>query len=235
MQTKEYNSQLEALEEELRLMLPALLQEQAQDLIEEYLLGVTELADEATVVSLQYYEELKPRSLYVPEPYVDESLEPRLRRTVQYAVSEASPDAESILNGAGIRAIRDQSRSTLITNVQVEGGRWGRIPAADACGFCRLLGVRGPVYKSQNAAMASHNNCRCQVGVERPGMSYTRPKYMAGWNDEYEAAKSRVSERRQRQSLKNIVREWNKMIRHPEEFAKGLNPAELDIVNLDAA
>lgn len=192
--------------------------------MEEYLLGVTALADDATVVSLQYYEELKPKSLFIPEPFVDNSLEPRLVKTAQYALSEASPEASSVLEGAGTRAIRDQARSTLIANVKEEGGRWFRTPAADACGFCRMLGVRGPVYKSEHAAAASHNNCKCKVAVVRPGMSYMKPKYMAGWDDEYERAKSRVSERGQKHTMKNIVREWNKMLRHP-----------LDLPDLDVA
>lgn len=202
------------------------------DLVEEYLLEVTGLADEATELSLEYYAELKPSSLYVPEPFVDPSLEARLRNTADFALSDRSPETSSVLQGAGLRAIRDQGRSTLIANADAEKGRWFRAASADSCGFCRMLTIRGPVYRSEHAAAASHNGCNCKVAVVRPGMSYTRPKYMAGWNDEYERAKELTSARGEQHSLKNVVREWNRIIKAED---KGLDSPGLDKIMLHAA
>lgn len=181
------------------------------------------LADEATEWSMQYYEELLPSSDFIPDPFVDESLEPRLRANARFALQEA--DTEAFLEGSGIRAIHDQARSTLIHNVEREHGRWYRIPSSDACGFCRLLATRGPVYKSAHAAAASHDKCKCKVNVERPGMKSHKPSYMSGWDNEYKIARRQTIDAGEAPSLDNIVRAWNKNIRAAEADTQVQNVA----------
>jgi len=187
---------------------------------EEYPLAVTALADDARELSLQYYVDLAPSLSYVPLPFEDETLPDRLAASARSAVVSPT-DTQSLLEGSGIRAIYDTSRETLIRNVRKERGKWARVPAADACGFCRLLGTRGPVYSSKHAALASHDGCGCEARIARPGMRLERPKYMDGWNDDYERIRSRVERLGKPTSGKEgrnaIVSEWNK-----ELYAKGI-------------
>lgn len=166
---------------------------------------------------MQYYEELKPTSLYLPEPFIDPSLEARLTRSAYFATGE--PDTAAFLEGTASRAIFDQSRSTLISNVEREHGRWYRIPSSTACGFCRLLATRGPVYKSAHAAAASHDRCKCKVAVQRPGMSHTKPKYMDSWDDDYKRHRAEVIKEGLKPDLDNIVNAWNREIKAAERAA----------------
>lgn len=182
-------------------------------------MAVTTLADDATEWTLEFYDELAPGRPFVSTPFVDDTLSPRLEASARFALTQN--DSESFLERTGIRAIHDQSRSTLIENVTRERGKWYRIPAADACGFCRLLGTRGPVYRSAHAAAASHDKCKCRVAVQRPGMSHKAPDYMSGWNDDYKRHRNAVIAAGQTVSGKegrnNIVNSWNR-----ELFATGV-------------
>lgn len=179
-----------------------------------------ELRDDALASTLQYYIDLAPQLDYNPTPADDRTLPQRLATSARVAYL-AEVDTVSRLEGTGIRAINDGSRETLIRNVRKEKGKWARIPAYDACGFCRLLGTRGPVYSSKNAALASHDGCGCEARIARPGMRLERPKYMAGWNNDYQRVRGRVEAAggptTGREGRNAIVNEWNK-----ELYAKGI-------------
>lgn len=179
-----------------------------------------ELRDDAIAATIDYYIDLAPRLDYTPTPAEDKTLPQRLATSARVAVVK-SADTASLLEGTGIRAIHDGSRETLIRNVRRERGKWARIPSYDACGFCRLLGTRGPVYSSKHAALASHDGCGCEARIARPGMRLERPTYMAGWNDDYQRIRARVEAAGGPTSGKAgrnaIVSEWNK-----ELYAKGI-------------
>ena len=178
------------------------------------------LRDDAIASTLEYYVDLAPRLDYNPTPAEDKTLPQRLATSARVAVVQPA-DTASLLEGTGIRVIYDGSRETLIRNVRKERGKWARIPAYDACGFCRLLGTRGPVYSSKHAALASHDGCGCEARIARPGQRLERPKYMAGWNDDYERVRKRVEAAggptSGKQGRNAIVNEWNK-----ELFATGI-------------
>ena len=171
------------------------------------------LADDALQTSLEYYVDLAPARSYVPQPFSDDSLGDRLKASARFAVVRDIDTAAS-LAGTGSRAIRDTSRNALIRNIREERGRWARIPAPDACGFCRLLGTRGPVYHTKRNALASHDWCGCEARIARPGQELKRPAYMDGWNDDYERVRSRVQRAggplTGRAGRNAIVNEWNK-------------------------
>jgi hypothetical protein len=212
MQDKELQEALQALTVDLAALVGQMALDQPLDqVVAEYLASVTMLADEATEWSLQYYEELLPESNFVPEPFVDPTFEPRLSASARYAVSEEK--TATVLEGSGTRAIMDQSRSTLIHNAKREHGNWYRVASPDACGFCRLLATRGPVYHSAHAAAASHDRCKCRVAVERPGMTHKPPAYAHGWNRDYENLRAQVIRDKQKPTLDNIVNAWNRQIR----------------------
>lgn len=217
---EELENHLERLTTELALAIPSLVAGASLEQVAvEFPTLVTTLSDDALEFTLQFYEDLSPTSSYIPKAFPDESFEDRLAASARYAVVSPT-ETESVLEGTGIRALHDVSRNNLIKNVRQERGRWARIPAPDACGFCRLLGARGPVYRSEHAALASHDRCKCRARIARPGMTLERPDYMSGWNDDY---------LRHRQSVINaggpvtgkagrnaIVNSWNR-----ELFADG--------------
>lgn len=178
------------------------------------------LSDDATEASLEHYADLAPNLSYIPRPFPDPTLPDRLAASARSAVVSAT-DTEALLKGTGVRAIHDVSRETLIKNVRKERGKWARIPAYDACGFCRLLGTRGPVYSSKHAALASHDGCGCDAFIARPGQQLKRPKYMDGWNDEYKRIRGLVEAAGGPTSGKDgrnaIVNAWNRDL-----FAKGI-------------
>lgn len=173
------------------------------------------LATEATLLAAQYYDDLGSYldlDYFQAQPAVDDTLEDRLKASVRFALLEEA--TSSFLERTGIRAIHDSARNTLIENVDREQGKWLRIPGPNACGFCRMLGTRGPVYHSEHAACASHDGCKCEVHVQRPGMPViAQPDYMRPWHGEYEAARRQVRLEGKRTTMDNIVRQWNKDIR----------------------
>lgn len=174
---------------------------------------MTTLSDDALAVSLEYYEDLAPARTYVPRAFPDDTMSARLAASARWAVVKHDEPAP-LLEGTGVRAIRDTSRNTLIRNVREERGRWARVPAIDACGFCRLLGARGPVYRSEHAALASHDDCKCRARIARPGMTLERPEYMSGWNDDYKRHRESVIAAggtvTGKQGRNNIVNSWNR-------------------------
>lgn len=176
-------------------------------------MAVMDLVDEAVEATLEYYADLAPSLSYIPRPFPDHTVGERLAASARFAVVSPT-DTASLLEGTGIRTIHDSSRETLIRNVRREGGKWARIPAYDACGFCRVLGTRGPVYRSKAVALASHDGCGCEARVARPGQRLERPKYMAGWNDDYSRHQSRVvaagGPTSGRGAINAIANSWNK-------------------------
>ena len=187
------------------------------------------LADDATEFSKEFYRDLDPRSPFSPEGFSDPTLEPRVEANGRFAFSDSGPeDIAGQLERSATRAVGDQARSTLIHNTELEGGKWYRIPSATACGFCRLLASRGPVYKSAHAACASHDKCKCRVDVVRPGMTHTPPAYMRTWNDDYRKYRREVIDAGQKASLDNIVNAWNRGIR-AELRSLGVDDSHLDV------
>lgn len=174
------------------------------------------LHDDVVEASLDYYHDLAPRNRYVPKPFPDDTLPDRLASSARAAV--ASPtDTASRLVGTGVRTLHDVSRNTLIENVRREKGKWARVPAEDACGFCRILGTRGPVYRSKHAALASHDGCGCEARIQRPGTTLELPKYMAGWNDDYRRHVGAAKGKSGRDQINAIANSWNR-----ELFATGV-------------
>lgn len=180
---------------------------------EEFPMLVTSLNDDAIEITLEYYEDLAPSRRYMPRVFPDESIEDRLAASARWAMAKTQ-EPSLALEGTGVRAIHDSSRNTLIKNVRAEGGKWARIPSYDACGFCRLLGSRGPVYRSEHAALASHDRCKCKARVARPGMTLVRPEYMSSWDDDYRRHRSAVIAAggtvTGKQGRNNIVNSWNR-------------------------
>lgn len=108
-------------------------------------------------LSAQYYNEQPTLTAFLAQP-VDLIPVERLAVSGRWALLQRSP--VQALVGSAQRAVMDQSRTTMLENLAVEydvpvaevsvpGTRWARHASANACGFCRMLATRGPVYRSR--------------------------------------------------------------------------------------
>lgn len=225
---EELQRHLARLVEELTGLVPSLAERPRLQAVDDYRELVKMLTDDANHYTTEYYNDLSPRIPFVAQAYVDRTLESRLEAAARYALSDAVDNAASQLERTGVRAIHDASRSTLISNVEREGGKWLRIPSEHSCGWCRILGTRGPVYRSEHAACASHDKCKCRVAVERPGMTVLRPRYMRSWNNEYDKFRREVIALGQQPNLDNIANAWNRSIR-AELRTQGIDDSHLRV------
>ena len=105
----------------------------------------------------------------------------------------ASTDAPRVGGVVLERASLNAGRETMIANAERESGaRWYRHASANACGFCRLMAIRGAVYRSAaNAGEGRkfHDHCHCSIHVVRPGGKYTEMPSMPEWRKDYDAAR----------------------------------------------
>lgn len=137
----------------------------------------------------------KPQPLQAPD---------RLKANARWAVLQGDP-AEAF-RGSAERAVFDSARQTIVYNATKEpGATYARYASATACGFCRILATREPVYSTAYAATRVvgrggrprgtqdlgdkyHDHCKCIAAVVRPGESYQPPDYVAQWAAEYKDA-----------------------------------------------
>lgn len=105
----------------------------------------------------------------VPEGFIDQ--------LVAEALAEAEADiakATAYLDSQAEQLVLQQGRRQLMSAARLdkEARGWTRIPNADACSFCLMLALRGPVYRSRSTASfkahtkqpnGSGGDCRCSV------------------------------------------------------------------------
>ena len=84
------------------------------------------------------------------------------------------------------------SRDTVAVNADRERVRFARYASANACPWCRVLATRGAVYRAADLAVKGHDNCHCIAVPERGNNKYVAPDYVAGWLEDYKAARGEV-------------------------------------------
>ena len=101
--------------------------------------------------------------------------EPDDRALCQYDVAaalEASRDLEALARSLGatsVQRVMERADETLVRNAQADPAhpKWALVPHVGACDWCKMLGSRGFVYRSQATAAASrHSSCRCTPVVD---------------------------------------------------------------------
>lgn len=139
-----------------------------------------------------WYEDQNPESGFRALP-AEWTAREALEVVARWAVSQDDPAAA--LGGAATKELFDVSRRTVIENAAVEGVRWARHASANACGFCRLLAIKGAVYRTEEAATAmkhtdaqGHDHCHC-IAVQVYS-KYEPPAYVEQWKRDYEAARA---------------------------------------------
>lgn len=87
----------------------------------------------------------------------------------------------------------------------VLGTLWARHASANACGFCRVMATKGPVFQSETSATRVvgrggkprgtrklgdkwHDNCHCVAIAVRPGGKYEPASYVEQWQRDYDRA-----------------------------------------------
>ncbi|ARQ95446.1 head maturation protease [Mycobacterium phage Shandong1] len=153
--------------------------------------------------------QLKGRNAGAPANFVPEPAELPDRKALgangRWALLQKDP--ARALRGSSTRAVFNQSRRTVVENVEREGVRWVRHAAINACGFCRMLATRvltmhdeaAPgLYKTKFNALhphsnkldaAGHDHCKCVAVPLRDGQAYEAPDYVHDWLDDYQAVK----------------------------------------------
>lgn len=147
-------------------------------------------------LATQWYADLDPASSFTPTPAPPPPA-PAIEATVRWSVGPlfgvGNDTVISLLAGGVQRHIANTGRATLLDNVGREkGARWARHANANACGWCRMLATREPSYRSKAKALSSHDYCKCDANVVRPGGVYERPKYVDQWERDYQDARKEV-------------------------------------------
>lgn len=170
---------------------------------------VTPFLDLVGTLTAVWYEEQDPESDFVAEP-VDLLTADDLAAAARWAMLQIDPI--TAWAGDATKSLFDTSRETVATNAGREGVRWARHASEDACGFCRLLALKGFAYTSEKAALGtrnkgtaievakSHDHCNCTAVPERGRRSDTNypPSYLADWQQQYEAARRLVGSKAKR-------------------------------------
>lgn len=108
---------------------------------------------------------------------------------------------QKLVVGVGRVTIQDSS----LADPEAEG--WSRVPRPGACAFCRLMGSRGAVYGSQEAALvvggggrvrgsrgagsSYHDLCGCVAAPAWPGREIERPDGTDETQAAYQASEAR--------------------------------------------
>lgn len=157
----------------------------APDLLSPYLAAAADL----TAV---WYEDQDPTSDFRATP-VDLPPAADIAASARWAVLQ--PDPVAAWSGKATKYLFDASRQTVVTNADREGVKWARHAEENACGFCRMLAVKGYFYHSRETALAvrhtdavGHDNCHCTAVAERT-VGYSPPSYLEQWKRDYQEAR----------------------------------------------
>lgn len=127
----------------------------------------------AAQVALEFYA--KERGVQVDE-LEDEAYTPTVPEDGNGALyafdanaSVTASDIASHLAGKAIQRTYERADAVLIANAQADPlhPKWAIVPHAGACDWCRMLGSRGFVYRSEaSAALQRHASCKCTSVVD---------------------------------------------------------------------
>lgn len=87
--------------------------------------------------------------------------------------------------------VANGARETVDQNIETDRGypRFARHASANACAFCRLMAIRGSVYRSAASAGGKyHSHCHCVAYPVFPGEDDESAPYVATWDTAYRDA-----------------------------------------------
>lgn len=127
------------------------------------------------------------------------------------ARSAAAREAEAVrskVDGIAGRMVSNVGRAAIVDAVDEDRAAvgWARYGKADACAFCRMMAIRGVVYKSAgtagrnvNARFAEtrtsgtfkyHNGCRCWAVPYFEGQDWIPQPQIPLWEEQYKQARA---------------------------------------------
>ena len=107
----------------------------------------------AADTAADWYDQSAPDLDYTAEPAPPPEPE-ALERSADWALGGDGEEALDRMSGTLQRTIANGARNTTALNADFEpGARWVREAAEDACEFCRLMAIRGAVYRTELSAL----------------------------------------------------------------------------------
>ncbi|GAA3957906.1 hypothetical protein GCM10023085_45510 [Actinomadura viridis] len=109
------------------------------------------------------------------------------------------------VDGIASRLVTDVGRGAIVDAVAEDRQAVGvaRMAAADACAFCRVMSIRGPVYKDERTAgrrtnarfqgageFKYHDHCRCWAAPYFEGEEWQPQPEIKLWQRQYERARA---------------------------------------------
>lgn len=172
-----------------RLILPSRMQATVPDWIEAVRALVGEYGNASASLAADYYDAQRVAarvtgSFTVPllDPPPDEQVDNSLRWATKDlwprdpedpATTEAQKapletrleQAEKKAEAVAQKLVADQGRGTVQNAVQRDrqAVAWARSAALGACAFCRLLSIRGAVFKQDTVGFRAHDGCHCMA------------------------------------------------------------------------
>lgn len=114
----------------------------------------------------------------------------QLLASVGWAFTQSDP--LTALLGSTDRHIFSTARQTVVENATRENVRYARYASANACAWCQVLATNPARYRSEETAVAGHDNCNCLAVPVREGTEWTPPPYVAQWEEQYNQARAEV-------------------------------------------
>lgn len=108
----------------------------------------------AADTAADWYDESAPDLDYTAIPAPPPEPE-QLERSADWALGADGDEALGRMSGTLQRTVSNGARHTTELNANFEpGARWVREAAEDACEFCRLMAIRGAVYRTELSALS---------------------------------------------------------------------------------
>jgi hypothetical protein len=105
------------------------------------------------------------------------------QQPVEARIEQAEKKAEAVAQ----KLVTDQGRGTIREAVQQDpqATAWARSAALGACSFCKLLAIRGAVYKRETVRFRSHDGCHCGILPVFKGQRFEPANHTREWERIY--------------------------------------------------
>lgn len=122
-------------------------------------------------------------------------------------IAERLEAARTKSDGVAAKIVTDAARDTITgaTAADPQARGWARQARASACAFCRLLVIRGAVYKEDTARFRSHDHCMCWAVPVFRGQAYDPPAHVAEWTRLYEESTADASGAEKRRAFRRAL------------------------------
>ncbi|WP_275558492.1 hypothetical protein [Streptomyces sp. 5-6(2022)] len=172
-----------------RLILPSRMQATVPDWIEAVRALVGEYGNASAALAADYYDAQRVAARITgtftvplldppPDEQVDNSLrwatkdlwprdpeDPATTEAQKAPLETRLDQAEKKVEQVTQKLVADQGRGTVHNAVQRDRQAvgWARSAALGACAFCRMLSIRGMVYKRDTVGFRAHDGCHCMA------------------------------------------------------------------------